>query len=100
MKVWHVATVTFRQDTSSEKRGEILTRMQNLGKDCGGTEAGILIFEAGENVDKRRKVDLVEISLFKDRAAFEAFRVHPTHRAFADDLKLLADWTIGDIERP
>lgn len=54
----------------------------------------------GFNLDLRKKVHLVEIAMFKDNEALQAFRVHPKHRELTDMLSKVADWQVGDLNLP
>lgn len=96
-KRWHVVLISFRAETSEKAREEIFVRLQALGEDCGGKEAGILFWKVGKNLDIRKSVHLVEIAVFKDDEALQSFRRHRKHEEAADILKSVADWQIGGM---
>lgn len=48
--------------------------------------------------DSRKGRVIVEEATFVDRAAFDAFRVHPKHAAAAAEMASISDWWIGDYE--
>lgn len=105
--LWHVVLISFRLDASELLKHEVFYRYQTLDKDCGGEEAGILLWLVRENLDQRikavgrlegSKVDLVEISIFRDNDALQAFRNHPKHKELTNITREIADWMVGDVE--
>ena len=101
-KLLHVALISFRENTSEDTKRTIQAMYATLAEDCGGIEAGILSFKIGPNQDLRRKVgyvwDLVEVAVFRDDEALQAFRNHPKHKAITDVLSTCADWVVGDLK--
>ena len=98
--LWHVVLISFRPETPEKGRQEIYNRFQTLAQDCGGKKAGILFWRVDRNLDLRKNVHLVEISVFKDQAALQTFRKHPKHKELTDILSRMADWLVGDIRHP
>src|SRR3989338_249902 len=68
----------------------------NLGNDEGQT----FIFAVERNLDLRKGVHLVELAIFRDDAALQAFRAHPEHTKITDVLREIADWQVGDFVHP
>ena len=95
--LWHVVLISFAPHTPYKIKLMILRRLQTLGSDCGGEDAGILLWIARLNLDQRKGVQLVEIAVFENNAALQAFRCHPMHKKFTDMLREVADWQVGDI---
>ena len=95
--LWHVVLISFREGVPEAKRREIFDRYQTLAEDCGGENAGILLWRVGWNLDLRKKVHLVEIAIFENDAALQAFRKHPKHTELTVILREIADWWVGDI---
>lgn len=98
--LWHSVHVSFYAQATPQQRVDVLARYQTLAKECGGVEAGILLFEVRGNLDLRKGVHLVEIAIFHDNAALQRFRNHPKHQELAAVLREIADWTVGDLELP
>ncbi len=98
--LWHVLLIKFNTDTAQEAKDRIFGLYQTLATDCGGKEAGILYFKVERNLDLRKNIELVEIAIFRDNEALQAFRVHPLHVTLAQDLSKIADWQVGDILLP
>jgi len=95
--LWHVVLISFRDSASESVRQEVYERYQTLDRDCGGIDAGIVLWKVDRNLDLRKKVHLVEIAVFKDNEALQRFRVHPKHQELTDILREFADWQVGDI---
>lgn len=95
--LWHIALISFRPDAPEEIRKEIFDQYQTLAEDCGGRDTGILFWKVAHNLDLRKNVHLVEIAVFKDDAALQAFRGHPKHKELTDVLSKVADWWVGDV---
>lgn len=98
--LWHVVLISFNEATPEECREEVYDRYQTLAADCGGEDAGILFFRVEHNLDLRKGVHLVEIAMFRDNDALQAFRVHPKHKELTDVLCQCADWQVGDAMLP
>lgn len=96
-KLWHVVLISFKPETSESVRREIYDRYQTLGEDCGGRRAGIIFWKVDWNLDLRKKVHLVEVVVFKNYDALQAFATHPKHKEMGNIIRNLADWQIGDI---
>ena len=94
--LFHLVLISFLPEASEEKREEIFNRYQTIDKDVGGTEAGVLYWRTARNLDLRKNVHLVELAIFRDDAALQAFRNHPKHKELTDILRDIADWQVGD----
>ncbi len=96
--LWHVVLISFRPDTPENLKQEVYDRYQTLDRDCGGEETGILLWLVRHNHDLRKNVHLVEISVFRDDVALQAFRAHPKHTELTDITSKICDWQVGDVE--
>ena len=94
----HVVLMTFHSNVSAEKREAMRTKQEGLGALCGGREAGILYWRSGWNLDQRKNYHLMEFGIFADADAFQRYRIHPAHMAFAQEMGELADWVVGNID--
>ena len=93
----HVVLATFHAEVSEAKREQLQKQQASLGAACGGEAAGILHWTSAWNLDQRKNYHLVEFSVFADEAAFQRFKAHPAHRAFAEEMRGAANWVIGDV---
>jgi hypothetical protein len=102
----HTVQTSFHMHTSQEMMHEIVKKFERLGQECGGPEKGILFWKVGLNTYRSKKkidekplkrVDMVQVAIFRDDAAFQQFRMHPTHVELKEKLKMLADWAPGDL---
>ena len=100
--LWHVVLLSFGESVPEEKRGRVYDMYQTLDRDCGGAEAGILFWKVERNLDLRKNVHLVEIAIFRDNDALQAFRAHPKHKELTDFISVDLDtkWWVGDFENP
>lgn len=98
MSLCHVVLISFNPYTPELVRKDIYDRYRTLAVDCGGENAGILFFAVEHNLDLRKGVHLVEVAIFRDNDALQAFRVHPKHKELADILCKVADWQVGDVD--
>ena len=98
----HVVLISFGTNVSEATRQKIYDMYQSLGSDCGGKEAGVLFFHVGKNLDTRKNIHLVEVAMYRDNAALQAFRVHPNHKMLTDILCADPDtkWWVGDSIGP
>lgn len=99
-KVWHVGMISFRPEATDVQKQEAFLKLKCLSNDCGGKKAGILFCEVRENIDQRKNMHLIEILIFEDYFALQAFKVHPKHKEIGEMLKQIADWWVGDIFAP
>lgn len=97
---YHCVLIKFHEGVDEAQQQDIYDRYQTLNRDCGGHEAGILFWAVDRNIDMRKGYHLMELAIFTDSEAFQAFRAHPKHAAIATDLSKLADWVLGDIIAP
>lgn len=100
MALWHAVLISFGSDVPEEMREEIYTKYQTLDRACGGEEAGILFWKVEKNLDLRKNVHLVELAIFKDNNALQAFRFHPGHKEITDLVSASPQtkWWVGDFE--
>lgn len=96
--LWHVVLISFHGNAPEAVRQEVYQRYQTLAEECGGEDAGILLFKVEQNLDLRKNVHLVEIAAFRSNEDLQLFRVHPKHKELTDILCTVADWQVGDIE--
>ena len=98
--LWHTVLISFRHTAPEAVKLDVYERYQTLGNDCGGKDAGILLWRVDWNLDRRKNVHLVEFAIFRDDTALQAFRAHPKHREITDILFKVADWQVGDLLVP
>lgn len=94
--LFHLVLISFFPDAPEEKRQEIFDRYQTIDQEVGGISAGILYWRAAHNLDLRKNVHLVELAIFRNNAALQAFRNHPKHKELTDILRDIANWQVGD----
>ena len=92
----HVVLFRFRDTCPGQVRAELKARLQGLGAACGGSQAGLLHWQVDDNLDLRKGYAIMEIALFADGDALQAFRKHPQHTELASELSRHADWVVGD----
>ena len=95
--LFHTVLISFRPDSTNKQRAKAYADLKALGKKCGGERAGVLFWQVKKNLDLRKNVHLVELSFFKDKNAFQAFRKHPMHDKVTRTFKEIADWQVGDF---
>lgn len=61
-------------------------------------ESGLLEWRIARSLDDRKGPVVVEVAVFEDRAAYDAFARSPQHRAAGEHLARVADWLVGDYE--
>jgi len=93
----HIVLISFKAEVSEKARENVYNRLQTLAEDCGGKKAGILFWKVGHNLDLRKNIHLVEIAIFENDSAIQAFKRHPNHQKIGEILSKVADWKIGDI---
>ena len=94
----HVVLISFRVGASEDTRRRFVERHKSLGARCGGLAAGISYWQVSENLDQRKNWHLVQLSVFRDRAALSQFAEHPEHLKAGAELREIADWVVGDVE--
>lgn len=94
--VVHIVLIKYQPHATEAQRQEIYDRYQVLAEEVGGAAAGIAHFAVRKNLDTRKGVELVELVVFRDDAAFRAFLAHPRHVEIQDILRSCADWWVGD----
>ncbi len=98
--LYHVVLFKLHPGAPEDKKKEVFKLFQRLKEDVGGEKAGLLSFELKENMDMRKGLDWVELGVFRDNDALQAFRVHPRHKAITDILCIISDWSVGDFMAP
>lgn len=93
----HIVFVSFLDNTDEVVREEIFQQHRELGEKCGGAKAGITLWRVEKNLDTRKGVHLIQVSMFQSKEDFEAFRSHEAHKQFAAVLRDVANWTVGDF---
>ncbi len=96
-KLWHVVLISFKPGVSETIKQKVYGLYRTLGEDCGGKEAGIIFWKVDHNLDLRKNVHLVEIAVFEDNSAYQAFKMNPKHKELADIVSKVADWQVGNI---
>jgi hypothetical protein len=77
----HIVIWKYRADVEEELRQEHVSRLRNLPSVIQGIES----FEVGFDVLKLpRSYDTGLVSVFRDRAALDAYTVHPEHILVAE----------------
>lgn len=97
--IWHITLISFRKETEDAVREETFNRLQKLAQACGGNKDGILYWQVGKNLDLRKGVHLVAISVFENADVLERYKRHPRHVELTNFLGEVADWKVGDMER-
>jgi len=95
--LFHIIFFSFFPKVKDKNKNEIIKMCDSLGKKCGGKEAGILFWVARRNIDLRKKIDFIEIGIFKDKKSFKKFKDHPYHKEFVEIIKKHADWFVVDF---
>lgn len=91
----HVLLFRFNEDVGETTRTEAVERLRQLGELC----PTIGKWSVGTNItDSPSAYDMIEIGNFASQEAFEAYKDHPAHREFADFIRPLATWALGDYE--
>jgi hypothetical protein len=93
----HIVLFKFYDHVTPARRTEIRQSMAGLSERCGGAAAGILSWAAEWNLNRKKGYELIEIAIFADQAALDAFQAHPEHVAFAQEMREVADWVVGDL---
>lgn len=93
----HIVLVSFRDNADEVVREEIFQQHRELGERCGGAKAGITLWRVERNLDTRKGVHAVQLSIFQSKEAFQAFRGHEAHQQFAAVLRDVADWVVADF---
>ncbi len=97
MRLWHITLISFKNKAQQSIKDEAYRRLLALCENCGGREAGILFWGVGKNIDLRKGIHLVVISIFKNKKALEKYKQHLKHKELTDLLSQVADWQDGDI---
>ncbi|MBX4192259.1 Dabb family protein [Candidatus Parcubacteria bacterium] len=96
----HIVLISFKPGTPPEVCQGIYNMYQTLDQECGGVDAGIFYWKVGHSLDTRKNIHLVEVAIFRDDNALQAFRVHPKHQELTNQLREIADWWVGDMMAP
>jgi len=89
----HVVLFRVHDAVSAQRTDALMQRLRGLR-----ALPGILEWRIERSLDTRKGTVIVEDGTFVDRDAYEAFRVHPEHRAVAEAAAELADWWVGDYD--
>lgn len=72
----HIVFFRFKSDTSASDRADFVSRLRALS----GRVPGIEQLEVGEDfLHTPRSYDVALVVTFRDRAAIDAYQVHPNH---------------------
>jgi hypothetical protein len=93
----HVVLISFRENASTAQKQWVFSEYQKLAGRCGGKKAGILFWQVDHNLDQRKGWHLIELAIFRDHAALQCFRAHPSHAELTAVLREIADWAVGDL---
>ena len=99
-KIWHTVFIKFRDGVSGDQKRDIFERYQRIAQKPGREAAGVIFFHADWSIDTRGGVDLIEIAVFEDERAREAFKSGPELVELVEMLRSIADWRIGDMDLP
>ena len=91
MPLWHITFISFKEYTSEDAREKIFQDLQEMAENCGGNKAGILYWQVGKNLDLRKGVHLLVISVFDSQEALEKYKGHAAHERMTSALRLAAD---------
>jgi len=89
----HVVLFRVRDDVADADLSAAVETLRGLG-----VLPGVTGWSVEPSLDTRKGRIVVEDATFADRAAFEAWRVSPVHRAAAERMSGIADWWVGDWE--
>lgn len=92
----HVILFEMYEEATEAIRDEALRLMVAM---CQGVP-GIVKWQVAESTDTRKGIVLSELIVFESREAFEAFKSTPGHMAYADFIRLWANWKISDYPIP
>ena len=98
--ILHIVMFRFFVHVGDLDKERLISRLQQLGRDCGGEAAGIIGWHVAHNLDNRKGYTIIELALFSDMEALGQFRAHPCHRAMTEEIRKSADWIVGDLEVP
>ena len=98
--LYHVVLFKLHPDAPEDMKKRAFELYQQLKGDTGGDEAGVLYLELKENMDLRKGVQWVQLAVFRNNDALQAFRKHPAHMAVADIMSKISDWFVGDFMSP
>jgi quinol monooxygenase YgiN len=91
----HLILFALYQEADEDIRNEALRLMADMCE-----VEGVLKYQIAESTDGRKGIVLSELVVFKDRAAFEAFKLTPGHVTYAEFIRNWADWKISDYDLP
>jgi quinol monooxygenase YgiN len=91
----HLILFSLYPEADEDIRNEALRLMAEMCE-----VEGVLKYQIAESTDTRKGIVLSELVVFKDRDAFEAFKLTPGHVTFAEFIRNWADWKISDYDLP
>jgi hypothetical protein len=94
----HIIFISFKPETPQEIQDEVYNRYQELDKEVGGSEAGIIFWSVKKNLDLRKNIHLVEYAIFLNDESFQNFKKHPKHVELVNNYLIHhCDWHVGDF---
>ena len=90
----HIVIWKYRPDTAESSRAEHVTRLRSLSSVVPGIER----FSVGfDTLHLPRSYDTGLVAIFHDRAALDAYTVHPNHRKVAEFGRGISD-TVASVD--
>ncbi|MGI8470088.1 MAG: Dabb family protein [Pyrinomonadaceae bacterium] len=88
----HIVCWKYKAETTAEQRAEHIAKLKNLPN----VISDILSFNVGSDIlYLERSFDTGLIAAYADRAALDAYTIHPEHRAVANLGKLIAERVVS-----
>ncbi len=88
----HIVCWKYKAETAPEQRAEHVRRLRNLAN----VIPDIVSFEVGADVLRlERSFDTGLVAVFENRAALDAYTVHPLHKEVADIGKQIAERVVS-----
>jgi hypothetical protein len=88
----HIVCWKYKAETAPEQRAEHVRRLRNLPN----VIPDIVSFEVGADVLRlERSFDTGLVAVFENRAALDAYTVHPLHKEVADIGKQIAERVVS-----
>lgn len=88
----HIVCWKYKAETPPEAREEHIAKLKNLPN----VIADIISFEVGADILRlERSFDTGLVAVYRDRAALDAYTVHPAHQAVANLGKQIAETVVS-----
>jgi len=88
----HIVCWKYKAETTQDEREEHIARLKNLPK----VIADIISFNVGADVLRlERSFDTGLVAVYKNRAALDAYTIHPAHQAVANFGKQVAERVVS-----